>query len=41
MDTRLGCIAGVAKVVATDESWGDEFVYECLGEVTRVTLPKL
>jgi hypothetical protein len=29
----LGCTAGVVKVVAMDESWCDESVYECLGEV--------
>jgi hypothetical protein len=32
----LGCTTRVAKVVTTDESWGDEFVYECLGEVRGV-----
>jgi hypothetical protein len=28
-----GAHAGVVKVVAMDESWCDESVYECLGEV--------
>jgi hypothetical protein len=27
--------AQVAKVVMMNESWCDEFVYECLGEVRR------
>jgi hypothetical protein len=31
-----GASAGVAKVVTMDESWCDESVYECLGEVRRV-----
>jgi hypothetical protein len=30
VDARLGCFVGVVKFVAKNESWCDEFVYECL-----------
>jgi hypothetical protein len=33
---HLRCSTRVVKVVMTDESWCDESVYECLGEVRRV-----
>jgi hypothetical protein len=33
VDTRFGFTARVVKVVATNESWGDKSMYECLGEV--------
>jgi hypothetical protein len=33
VDARLGCSTGVVKVVTMNESWCDESVYECLGEV--------
>jgi hypothetical protein len=36
VDGRLGCSGGVAKVVRMDESWCDEYVYGCLGEVRQV-----
>jgi hypothetical protein len=31
--THLGLTGRVVKVVATNESWCDESMYECLGEV--------
>jgi hypothetical protein len=31
--THLGCTIGVVKVVMTNDSWCDEYVCECLGEV--------
>jgi hypothetical protein len=34
--TCMGCTTGVVKVIAMDESWCDEFVYECVSEVRRV-----
>jgi hypothetical protein len=34
--THLGHTAEVVKVVATNKSWWDESVYECLGEVKQV-----
>jgi hypothetical protein len=34
--TCLGCSEGVAKVVATEESWCDKYLYEYLGEVRQV-----
>jgi hypothetical protein len=33
VDARLGCSTKVVKDVMMDESWCDESVYECLGEV--------
>jgi hypothetical protein len=33
MGAHLGHTIGVVKVVAMDESWGDESVYKYLGEV--------
>jgi hypothetical protein len=36
VDACSGCSSEVAKDVTMDESWCDESVYECLGEVRRV-----
>jgi hypothetical protein len=36
VDAHLRCSTRVVKVVTTDESWCDEFVYEYLGEVRQV-----